>query len=70
MSFFLMLQWVTPESDEADILALLIDEFENRNYPIAAPNPIEAIKIRISEMKLKQTDLVDAMAGKSRVSEI
>lgn len=60
----------TPESDEADILALLIDEFENKNYPIEAPDPIEAIKIRMEEMQLKQIDLVDAIGGKSRVSEI
>jgi HTH-type transcriptional regulator / antitoxin HigA len=60
----------TPESDEADILALLIDEFENKNYSIEAPDPIEAIKIRMEEMQLKQIDLVDSIGGKSRVSEI
>ena len=60
----------TPESDEADILALLIEEFENKNHPIEAPDPIEAIKIRMEEMQLKQIDLVEAIGGKSRVSEI
>jgi len=60
----------TPESDVADILALLIDEFENKNYSIEAPDPIEAIKIRMKEMQLKKIDLVDAIGGKSRVSEI
>lgn len=60
----------TPEGDEAEILALLIDEYENINYPIEIPDPIEAIKIRMEEMQLKQIDLVDAIGGKSRVSEI
>ncbi|NDP28094.1 MAG: transcriptional regulator [Flavobacterium sp.] len=60
----------TPESDEGDILALLIEEFENKNYSIEAPDPIEAIKIRMEEMQLKQIDLVEAIGGKSRVSEI
>ncbi|WLD24736.1 transcriptional regulator [Flavobacterium dauae] len=60
----------TPESDEADILAILIDEYEKKNYPITAPDPIEAIKIRMEEMQLKQTDLIDAIGGKSKVSEI
>ena len=60
----------TPESDEADILAILIDEYENRNYPITSPDPIEAIKIRMEEMQLKQTDLIDVIGGKSKVSEI
>src|SRR5512138_1019993 len=60
----------TPESDEADILGLMIDEYEKKKYPIEAPDPIEAIKIRMEEMDLKQVDLVDEIGGKSRVSEI
>jgi HTH-type transcriptional regulator/antitoxin HigA len=60
----------TIESDEADILALLIDEYEKKKYPIEAPDPIEAIKIRMEEMQLKQVDLIDAIGGKSRVSEV
>ncbi|MEI8226477.1 MAG: helix-turn-helix domain-containing protein [Bacteroidota bacterium] len=60
----------TPESDEADILALLVDDFEKKYYPIEAPDPIEAIKIRMQELHLKQIDLVDEIGGKSRVSEI
>ena len=60
----------TVESDEADILGLLIDEYERKHYQIEAPDPIEAIKIRMEELHLKQIDLVDAIGGKSRVSEI
>jgi HTH-type transcriptional regulator / antitoxin HigA len=60
----------TPESDEADVLGLMIDEYEKKHYPIEAPDPIEAIKIRMEEMKLKQVDLVKEIGGKSRVSEI
>lgn len=60
----------TPESDEADILALLIDNFENQYYPIEAPDPIEAIWIRMEEMQLKQVDLIPEIGGKSRVSEV
>lgn len=60
----------TQESDEADILGLLIDEYEKKHYPIEVPDPIEAIKIRMEEMHLKQIDLVPEIGGKSRVSEI
>jgi HTH-type transcriptional regulator/antitoxin HigA len=60
----------TPESDEADVLSLLIDDYENKYYPIDAPDPIEAIKIRMEEMQLKQADLINEIGGKSRVSEI
>ncbi len=60
----------TIESDEADLLGLMIDEYEKRHYPISTPDPIEAIKIRMEEMQLKQIDLVNEIGGKSRVSEI
>lgn len=60
----------TGESDEADVLGLLIDDYENKYYPVEAPDPIEAIKIRMEEMHLKQVDLIEEIGGKSRVSEI
>ncbi len=60
----------TSDSDEADVIGLLIDEYEKKHYPIDTPDPIEAIKIRMEEMHLKQGDLVDVIGGKSRVSEI
>jgi HTH-type transcriptional regulator/antitoxin HigA len=60
----------TPESDEVDILGLMVDEYEKKHYPIEPPDPIEAIKIRMEELQLKQVDLVDAIGGKNRVSEV
>jgi HTH-type transcriptional regulator / antitoxin HigA len=58
------------EGDEAEILSLLIENYENNEYPIEAPDPIEAIKIRMDELNLKQKDLIGLIGGKSRVSEI
>jgi len=60
----------TPESDEADILGLLIDEYEKKHYHIDVPDPIEAIKIRMEEMHLRQADLADVIGGANRVSEV
>ena len=60
----------TPEGDEADILGLFIDDYEKKHYPIEAPDPIEAIKIRMEEMQLKQKDLVFVIGSSSRVSDI
>ena len=60
----------TPKSDEADLLGLMIDEYEKKHYPIEAPDPIETIKIRMEEMHLKQIDLVNEIGGKRKVSEI
>tara|TARA_R110002049_G_scaffold85452_1_gene217176 strand:- start:114 stop:512 length:399 start_codon:yes stop_codon:yes gene_type:complete len=58
------------EGDEAEILSLLIENYENEHYPIEAPDPIEAIKIRMEELNMQQKDLVGIIGGKSRVSEI
>lgn len=60
----------TSDSDEADILGLMVDDYEKKHYPIDAPDPIEAIKIRMEELQLKQKDLVNEIGGKNRVSEI
>lgn len=60
----------TKEGDEAEILSLLIENYENEHYPIEAPDPIEAIKIRMEELNMRQKDLVGVIGGKSRVSEI
>jgi len=60
----------TKKGDEAEILSLLIENYENEHYPIEAPDPIEAIKIRMEELNMRQKDLVGIIGGKSRVSEI
>ncbi|WP_431137655.1 helix-turn-helix domain-containing protein [Psychroserpens mesophilus] len=58
------------KGDEAEILSMLIENYENKHFPIESPDPIEAIKIRMEEMNLKQKDLIGVIGGKSRVSEI
>lgn len=60
----------TPEGDEAEILSLLIDTFESEHYQIEAPDPIEAIRIRMEEMDLKQKDMVEIIGSKSKTSEV
>ena len=60
----------SPEGLEAELLVLLIEEYEDNHYKIDAPDPISAIKIRMEEMQLKQVDLISEIGGKSRVSEI
>ena len=60
----------TKESDELEILALLVEKYEEINWNIATPDPIEAIKYRMEEMNLKQKDLVPYIGNKSKVSEL
>ena len=60
----------TKQGDELEILAILIDKYENENFPIGMPDPISAIKFRMEQMGLKQKDLVEMVGFKSRVSEV
>lgn len=60
----------TPESDEADILSLLIRDYEEKHYVIDAPNPIEAIKYRMEQQGLTNKDLAQILGFKSRVTDI
>lgn len=41
----------SPEADELHILVTLIHAFEEENYPIATPDPIEAIRFRMEQQK-------------------
>ena len=58
------------QGDELEILSILIDRFENENFPIGMPDPIEAIKFRMEQLGMKQKDLAEVVGYKSRVSEI
>ena len=60
----------TKDGDELEILALLIEDYENKNYPIDPPDPIEAIKFRMEQMGMSQADLAKIIGHKSRASEI
>ena len=60
----------TPESDEADVIALLIEDYEQRHFVIEAPDPIEAIKYRMEQQGLTNKDLANILGFKSRVTDI
>jgi HTH-type transcriptional regulator/antitoxin HigA len=60
----------TPEADEREILVTLIEVYENKNYPISPPDPIEAIKFRMEQQGLTAKDLEVFIGSSGRVSEI
>jgi len=37
----------TPEGDELEILGMLIENYDDKHFPIGFPDPIEAIKFRM-----------------------
>lgn len=60
----------TEEGDELELLGMLIDQYENKHFPIDLPDPIEAIKFRMEQMGYTQNDLAKIIGFKSRASEI
>lgn len=60
----------TPEGDELEVLATLVEAFEEANYPIAPPDPIEAIRFRMEQQGLEDKDLVPFLGHRSRVTEV
>ncbi|MEO6583313.1 MAG: helix-turn-helix domain-containing protein [Ferruginibacter sp.] len=60
----------TTKGDELEILSLLIEKYEDDNFAIDLPDPIEAIEFRMEQMGMTQTDLANIIGQKSRASEI
>jgi len=60
----------TPESDEADVLALLIKKYEDSQFPIATPDPLAAIQYRMEQQGLNKQDLAGILGYKSRVTDL
>jgi len=60
----------TLQGDELDLLVTLVESYEIKHYPIAPPDPIDAIKFRMEQMGMTKTDLAKYLGSQSRVSEI
>ena len=60
----------SPEGDELDLLVTLAELYEIKHYPIAPPDPIDAIKFRMEQMGMTSADMVKYLGSQSRVSEV
>ena len=58
------------KGDELDLLVTLVESYEMKHYPIAPPDPIDAIKFRMEQMGMTNADMVKYLGSQSRVSEI
>ena len=60
----------TAESDELDVLSLLVEAYEEKHHPIPPPDPIEALKFRMEQMGLSRKDLEPFIGHRGRVAEV
>jgi HTH-type transcriptional regulator/antitoxin HigA len=60
----------TVTGKELKLLLYLVEKYEDEQYPIDLPDPIEAIKIRMDDLGLEAKDLVAAIGDKGTVSKV
>lgn len=60
----------TPEGEELELLAALVEMYEDKHFLLDLPDPVEAIKFRMDQAGLTRKDLVSYIGGKSKVSEV
>lgn len=63
-------RWTPAEAKLAELLTLLIEEFETRHYQLKSATPIEVLLELMESNDLKQKDLVDVFGAESTVSAI
>ena len=60
----------TAKADRFDLLALVIEDYEKKHWPIDAPDPVEAIRFRMESGGLSQADLGRLLGSRQRASDI
>lgn len=60
----------TLEAAHFDALALLIEEYEDRHYPLPKAEPVEVIRAVMAAKNLSRADLVEVLGSKSRAADL
>ncbi len=60
----------TAEGDLLEIITILVEDYEKKYFKIDYPDPVEAIKFRMEQLGLRNSDVASIFGGKNRVSEI
>ncbi|MBN8822045.1 MULTISPECIES: transcriptional regulator [unclassified Spirosoma] len=55
----------SPESDELDVLALFVEDYENKHYPVSAPTPVEAIIFRLEQLGKDKSELASILGSRA-----
>lgn len=58
------------DADELDLLALLVERYERKQFPIDVPGPLDAIRFRMDQQGLKKKDLIPYIGSASKVTEV
>lgn len=58
------------DGDRFDVLATLIEAYEDKHYPIEAPDPVEAIRSHMELFNLSRKALADVIGSSPRATEV
>jgi HTH-type transcriptional regulator/antitoxin HigA len=58
------------EGDELDVLVTLVDAYEEKRFPMDAPDPVTAIQFQMEQQGLTRKDLEPMIGSRARVSEV
>ena len=60
----------TEEGDELEVLATLVEAYEEKHFPVDTADPVDAILFRMDQQGLDRKDLEAFIGSRHRVSEI
>lgn len=60
----------SPQGDELDVLATLIEAYEKKHFPVEPADPVAAILFRMEQAGLERKDLEPMIGSRARVSEV
>jgi HTH-type transcriptional regulator/antitoxin HigA len=65
-----LIEQSSPDEAELELWSLLVETYEESHFPIATPDPIEAIRFRMDQAGLQLADLLPYLQSKSKISEV
>lgn len=60
----------SPEAEQLEVLALLIEDYERRHFPIDSPDPIDFLLNVMEWRGLSRKDLEPYIGSRARVAEV
>jgi HTH-type transcriptional regulator / antitoxin HigA len=60
----------TREADRMEVLAVLVEDYENKRWPFAQSTPLEILNYAVNEMGRSQSELAELLGSRSRASEL
>jgi HTH-type transcriptional regulator / antitoxin HigA len=60
----------TPAADRFDLLALVIEDYERKHWPVEPPNPVDAIRYRMETGGYTQADFGRLIGSRQRASDV